>query len=271
MDNYSDSYQNGGGRRDTDFQKLAQNIGTNIQKILQNVSSMSRMINQIGSPQDNQQLQNQLHQIQHYTGQLAKDTSTDLHSLSNGISTLSQSEQRQWRLQKERLHNDFTKALNSFQAAQRTAAQKEKETIKAAKREKGMGGLAGPGGQEPLVDIEGQSQEQQQRHQQMLIQEEHDIEQLQERERAVRQLESDILDVNTIFKDLATLVHDQGEVIDSIEANVESTQVRVQEGTEQLRQAETYKNKARKKKFILAIILVIVLAIIIGIIAWQAN
>ena len=47
--------------------------------------------------------------------------------------------------------------------------------------------------------------------------------------------------MNTIFKDLATLVHDQGEVIDSIEANVESTHVRVQEGTEQLRQAETYK------------------------------
>ena len=47
--------------------------------------------------------------------------------------------------------------------------------------------------------------------------------------------------MNTIFKDLATLVHDQGEMIDSIEANVESTHVRVQEGAEQLRQAETYK------------------------------
>jgi len=283
MENYSDSYQNGGGRRDTDFQKLAQNIGTNIQKILQNVSSMSRMINQIGSSQDNQQLQNQLHQIQHYTGQLAKDTSKDLHSLSDGVSTLSlhslsdgvstlsQSEQRQWRLQKERLHNDFTKALNSFQAAQRTAAQKEKEAIKAAKKP-GMGGIAGPGSQRNLIEIEeGQSQEEQQKRQQMLIQEEYDVEQLQERERAVRQLESDILDVNTIFKDLATLVHDQGEVIDSIEANVESTHVRVQEGTEQLRQAENYKNKARKKKFILGIILLIVLAIIIGIIAWQAN
>ena len=33
---YSDSYQNGGGRRETDFQRLAQNIGSNIQKILQN-------------------------------------------------------------------------------------------------------------------------------------------------------------------------------------------------------------------------------------------
>ncbi len=106
-----------------------------------------------------------------------------------------------------------------------------------------------------------QSQQEQQRRQQMLVQEEYDIEQLQERERSIRQLEvglirinllknvnklclrfqSDILDVNTIFKDLATLVHDQGEIVDSIEANVESTHVRVQEGTEQLRQAETYK------------------------------
>ena len=51
--------------------------------------------------------------------------------------------------------------------------------------------------------------------------------------------------MNTIFKDLATLVHEQGEVIDSIEANVESTHVRVQEGTEQLRQAETYKVKKK--------------------------
>ena len=96
------------------------------------------------------------------------------------------------------------------------------------------------------------------------------FEQLEERERAFNQLESDILDVNTIFKDLATLVHDQGEVIDSIESHVESSHVRVQEGSEQLRQAEAYKNKARKKKIILAIILIIVLAIVIGIIASQS-
>jgi len=269
---YSDSYQNGGSRRDADFQKLAQNIGSNIQKILQNVSSMQRMIAQIGTPQDNQQLQNQLHQIQHYTGQLAKDTSTHLHDLSNGVSTLSQSEQRQWRLQKERLHNDFTKALNGFQAAQRTAAQKEKDVIKRAKG--AQAGLAGPNqGGKNLIEIEEgqQNQEEQQRRKQMLIQEEYDMEQLQERERSIRQLESDILDVNTIFKDLATLVHDQGEMIDSIEANVESTHVRVQEGTEHLRQAETYKNKARKKKLCLALVGLIVLAVVIGIIAWQAN
>ena len=131
------------------------------------------------------------HQIQTYTGKLAKDTSTHLHDLSNGVSALSPSEQRQWRLQRERLHNDFTKALNSFQAAQRTAAQKEKEVLKKAKAAAGVGGLQGPG-QKNLIDIEeGQqsNQEDVQRKQQMLMQEEYDIEQLQERQRAINQLE----------------------------------------------------------------------------------
>ena len=78
------------------------------------------------------------HQVTHYTGQLAKDTSKHLKDLNN-ISTgsagglASQSEQRQWRLQRERLQEDFTNALNKFQAAQRQAAQKEKEVIKKSR------------------------------------------------------------------------------------------------------------------------------------------
>jgi len=83
MEGYSNSYQNSTSARETEFQRLAQNIGTNIQKIQQNVSSMQRMITQIGSPQDSTQLQNQLHQIQHYTQQLAKDSSKQLQELNN--------------------------------------------------------------------------------------------------------------------------------------------------------------------------------------------
>lgn len=60
--------------------------------------------------------------------------------------------------------------------------------------------------------------------------------------------------MNQIFKELGALVHEQGEVIDSIEASVERTEVFVNEGTTQLRQASNYKNKLRKKKAILIII-----------------
>lgn len=36
------------------------------------------------------------------------------------------------------------------------------------------------------------------------------------------------------------MVHDQGEIVDSIEANVEKTEVMVEEGASQLRQASNY-------------------------------
>jgi hypothetical protein len=76
------------------------------------------------------------HKIQHYSGQLAKDTSKHLQDLNASPAV---ADNRQWRLQKERLHSDFTKALNNFQAAQRTAAQKEKEAIKKEKAKSGGG------------------------------------------------------------------------------------------------------------------------------------
>lgn len=88
-------------------------------------------------------------------------------------------------------------------------------------------------------------------------------------------LQSDIMDVNQIFKDLAVMIHDQGEMIgekkrrrcrdtifffpllrvtlhlscpnccaccfaDSIEANVENAEVHVERGTEQLQRASYY-------------------------------
>lgn len=41
--------------------------------------------------------------------------------------------QRQQRLQKERLMNDFSAALNNFQAVQRRVSEKEKETVARAR------------------------------------------------------------------------------------------------------------------------------------------
>ena len=76
--------------------------------------------------------------------------------------------------------------------------------------------------------------------QQAQIQMESDVNmsQLREREAALRRLESDIVDVNMIFKDLAIMVHDQGEIIDSIESNVEAVQIRVTEANSHLESAK---------------------------------
>ena len=142
---------------------------------------------------------------------------------------------RQWKLQRERLQADFTRALDNFQRAQRSAAQKEKDAIKKFKTAGGQ-----TQAETDLIDIEGGGGA---NRAQMMMQEEQNLEHLVERERAVTQLEADIMDVNQIFKDLAAMVHDQGELVDSIEANVETSSIRVSEGTEQLRQAERYQVK----------------------------
>ena len=86
---------------------------------------------------------------------------------------------------------------------------------------------------------------QQQQHQQMQISMENDINltQLREREAALHKLENDITDVNMIFKDLAVMVHDQGEIIDSIESNVEQVQIRVNDANSHLIDAK--KNQVR--------------------------
>ena len=52
--------------------------------------------------------------------------------------------------------------------------------------------------------------------------------------------QSDISDVNQIFKELGAMVHEQGDIIDSIEASVEKTEVFVGDGASQLRQASNY-------------------------------
>lgn len=94
---------------------------------------MQRMVNQIGTHQDSPELRKQLHSIQHYTQQLAKDTNGYLQELSTVPPSHSQSEQRQRKMQAERLQDEFTSTLNMFQQVQRTTAQKEKEQIKKAK------------------------------------------------------------------------------------------------------------------------------------------
>ncbi|XP_026804402.1 syntaxin-7-like [Rhopalosiphum maidis] len=265
---YGNSYQSNGGEKD--FQKLAQLIGTNIQKISQNVSSMNRMVNQLNTVQDATEVRKQLHQISHYTQQLSKDTSHNLKELNEIRSYSSQTDQRQLKIQKERLAESFTSALNAFQAIQRKAYDKENaELMKRTKASSSTGKLPPPPGSKYQNGYSNPNENQNDQTQIQILDEVNL--QVVEQEQAIRQLENDISDVNQIFKELGTLVHNQGEIIDSIEANVQITNVSVQEATGQLRRATDYTNKLRKKRFYLLVICAVILIIITLTIVWGSK
>uniref|UniRef100_A0A8L0DPY0 Syntaxin 12 n=1 Tax=Oncorhynchus mykiss TaxID=8022 RepID=A0A8L0DPY0_ONCMY len=267
-----------------DSNTLIQTCSSNIQKITQNTAQIKSMVTQLGTRQDTSELQDRLQHIQHFTNQLAKETNKHLKDLGSVSLSSAPSEQRQQKIQKDRLMNDFSAALNNFQAVQRQAAQKEKESVARARAGSRLSAEDGAS-EEQLVSFDnldsnqGVCSDASSTEMQCLRPLRHSgaqgielcvISALPFLLSYIVSFQSDILDVNQIFKDLAVMIHDQGEMIDSIEANVESAEVHVDRGTEQLQRASYYQQKSRKKMCILAMVMSIVLTIL-GIIIWQAT
>ncbi|KAK7100743.1 syntaxin-7-like isoform X2 [Littorina saxatilis] len=274
-----DSYQGNQGAKDgggSEFGKLSQKISQNIQKITQNVALVQRLVGQIGTPQDTEDIRNRAEQTIHYTNQLHKETSEYLKDFAHLRMPTSASEQRQFKMQKERFTDEFSGLLKNFQTIQREAVQKMRTSLQRARAHSGINQspfqdtyeaqddmMATPG---VAIVTPGYSQT----REVLQMEQDVDLELLREREDAIRKLEGDILDVNTIFKDLGMLVHEQGEQLDSIEANIDNAQMSVQEGTSQLSRARDYQQKSRRKMCILLLIFLVVVTII-ALIIWGAT
>jgi hypothetical protein len=124
--------------------------------------------------------------------------------------------QKQLKLQQERLTDAFSKSLKYFHDNEKLALQRPKfESVTTMNEVK-------------LIDFDNQQQRdaqaydaasyrnnmiQQQQQQQL---ENQNLRLVEEQNIAMRDLEKNIVDVNAIFKDLAILVHDQGEVIGTV-------------------------------------------------------
>ncbi|XP_015172748.1 PREDICTED: syntaxin-16 [Polistes dominula] len=74
-----------------------------------------------------------------------------------------------------------------------------------------------------------------------------------EREQQIGNIVQSISDLKYIFKDLASMVQDQGTVLDRIDYNIEQTQVQVSEGYKQLKKADSYQ-KANRKLYCIVIL-----------------
>ncbi|XP_013883176.1 syntaxin-7 [Austrofundulus limnaeus] len=242
-----------------ELRTLVQNISSNIQRITLLTSEMQKAVSLLGTAQDSSQLRQTLQQKQQQGNLLAKETDRLMKSFA---ALPVGHDQRQRKLQRERLLNDFSAALNSFQATQRQAADREREYVA---RVRASSRVSTGGQSEDTFGIAPPSYAQVQAEAEVFTDE--DLKQIQERESAIRQLESDITDINDIFKDLGVMVHEQGDMIDSIEANVESADSCVQSAQQQLSQAAGYQKSYRKKICILLLVAAVAI-VVISLIIW---
>ncbi|KAI3409990.1 hypothetical protein GPALN_006356 [Globodera pallida] len=213
---------------------VVQKISLNIQQLSQFVQNLNQLIDKIGGAEDNDRTRNATNDLLHKSNELSHSTNQMLKKLLADSNA-----NRAVRVQGERLMNDFMGVLNRLQASKRKAAAREKTQIRSVTVEDEQ--LHGRMG----VDDPIQMRQLQQQHRM-------NLDEIRERQQALSALEQDIGDINQIFKDLAHMVHDQGEMVDSIEANIEHASIHVQEAHTNVAQAVHYQTKARQKKLMIS-------------------
>ena len=85
-----------------------------------------------------------------------------------------------------------------------------------------------------------------------------------QREQDLTNIESTVTDIQEVFADLASIVNDQDEGLDCIEANVDATVKDTNEAVRELEQAFVYQQKSRKCMTALFCVLITLVLSIVG-------
>lgn len=158
-----------------------------------------------------------------------------------------------------KLNQEFKASLTEFQVLQKHAVEKQRASASAART-----ALEHEGS--PTASRSGAQQQQLLQEQPRLAeQSEVDFQEslIIEREAEIRNIEQSVGELNELFRDVAHMISEQGETLDIIDQNVESTRDNTKNADQQLRTAARHQKSARGKACCLLIILVVVLTVII--------
>ncbi|XP_042109945.1 t-SNARE domain-containing protein 1 isoform X5 [Ovis aries] len=217
----------------SDLQELFQETSANIFRINSNVTSLEQSLRSLGTPGDTQELRDSLHTVQQETNRTIAASASALKQTAE----LLRGCPRQEHLQLDRLKTQLSDAVRRYGVVQKKIAEKSRALLPTAQR----GGKQ----QSPQATFAELADDEKifnggdgvwSGHEQALLPEitEEDLEAIRLREEAILQIESDLLDVNQIIKDLASMVSEQGEAIDSIEAGLEAASSHTEAASELL-------------------------------------
>ncbi|PNJ03978.1 TSNARE1 isoform 4 [Pongo abelii] len=205
-----------------DLQELFQETSANVFRINSSVTSLERSLQSLGTPSDTQELRDSLHTAQQETN---KTIAASASSVKQMAELLRSSCPQQERPQLDRLKTQLSDAIQCYGVVQKKIAEKSRALLPMAQRGSKQQSPRAPSAE--LADDErvfNGSDNTWQGQEQALLPDitEEDLEAIRLREEAILQMESNLLDVNHIIKDLASMVSEQGEAVDSIEASLEA-------------------------------------------------
>jgi len=160
----------------------------------------------------------------------------------------------------QKLSREFQTSLSEFQNLQRQALEKQKASVTAARAAIDSEATTGAGATSPQS-----LQLQEQELARLAPQDEVDFQDalIIEREEEIRNIEQGVGDLNVLFQQVAQIVTEQGEQIDTIADNVETVRDDTRGADRELRSAARYQKNARSKACMLLLILAIIFTIVL--------
>eukprot|EP00300_Choanocystis_sp_HF-7_P041791 c8579_g1_i1.p2 GENE.c8579_g1_i1~~c8579_g1_i1.p2 ORF type:complete len:307 (-),score=70.77 c8579_g1_i1:46-927(-) len=266
----------GGGRgmdADSEYIRLDQKIRESLDKMIRNVAALSMDLQQLGTARDTPQVRDRLNATTEETKVLAREIGQNIKRIGT-FEAGSENEKQARRLQQQKLKREFETALDSFRATERQKLAKEETVIKQA-RAASVSAKSNPyrlsqqvtdsamaaSGRDAEAPLLAEDPDRLQRIQAEINFNEAIIE---ERSNDIVQIEATIGEVNEIFKDLANIVSEQGEMLGQMDQNIESAVANTGGAAKQLRIANEYHKSARNKQVCCIIIVVVVIGIVIA-------
>ncbi|KAI0025065.1 t-SNARE [Xylariomycetidae sp. FL0641] len=243
---------------DPEFSQLSQGLMNKLFHLQGTMSKLRTDIGLLGTKRDNPRLRERVHATLEESTEKFKEVGEGVKKVQSWEDVTPTQKYSQQKISRE-----FKASLGEFQALQRSALERQRATVNAAKaaahdpNSPNEGGAAAPFQQEQL--------QLQQEQQNLAPQDEVDFQEalILEREEEIRQIEEGVGDLNVLFKQVAQIVGEQGEQLQTIENNAINVRDDTRGADFELRSAARYQKNARSKACCLLIVLAVIMTIVL--------
>lgn len=259
MDDYGTLSGHGRGfrARDGEIEDLKRRIGDTIMQLKQDTQHIQSMGAQIGTRSDSDALRERIHG----TSKNCLAKVERCRSLFTELTLLSkESSDRAIQLTVKSLQQNLTGAAESFQRVSSEVLEGMRSTSVPRQQLDMSDGVDVEEDSDKVTLIRNSGGHSAQKQSFVVSNE---VAHIEERARKMESLEGDIRQLNEVMLDIGKLVVTQGEVVDTIEQNVEHVTINVDEGNRQLEKGVMYKKCSRRLQCTIAIIIFVVLVVII--------
>ncbi|KAL9001238.1 MAG: hypothetical protein Q9169_000422 [Polycauliona sp. 2 TL-2023] len=246
-------------RDDPEFSQFTEELSVKLFSLTSSIARLSQQINLLGTKRETDRVRERVNDLLDEARSGFKDVGERVKKL-----TIWEDLNPSQKYTQQKLSREFQASGTEFQTLQRTAIEKQRASASAARTAVDSGDQSSA---TPYSDNAGQQQSQVQEQEQLRLasQDEVDFQEsmIIERESEIRNIEQSVGELNELFRDVAHIVREQGDQLNTIDANVENVRGDTRQADIELRSASRYQKASRNKACCLLLILGVVLIIII--------